>query len=50
VEAAITIIESERYPIHEMVACKYPLNKAADAICAFIERPHDFIRVGLTPE
>ena len=49
VEAAVKIIESERYPIHEMVACKYPLDKAADAITAFIERPQDFIRVGLSP-
>jgi threonine dehydrogenase-like Zn-dependent dehydrogenase len=49
VEAAVKIIESGRYPIERMVACTRPLAEAEQALRQFIDRPRDFIRIGLKP-
>ncbi len=50
VEAAIRILESGRYPIEQMVTCTYPLERAEQALHAFIERPRDFLRIALKPQ
>lgn len=49
VEAALKIIESGRYPIHKMVGRIYPLADAEPALRHFIERPHEYVRIGLDP-
>ncbi len=49
VEAAVKIIESGRYPVHEMVTCTLPLAQAEQALRRFIDSPRDYIRIGLEP-
>jgi len=49
VERAVSIINSNRYPIENMVTHVFPLEEAETAIKFFINNPQETIRVALDP-
>jgi threonine dehydrogenase-like Zn-dependent dehydrogenase len=49
VEPALKIIETNRYPIGEIVERTYPLEQAEAALKAFIAAPQECIRVAIQP-
>jgi len=49
VEKAVSIINSNKYPIEKMVTRVFPLKEADDAINYFINNPQENIRVAIDP-
>lgn len=49
VERAVSMINSNKYPIEEIVTNVFPLGEAETAIRFFINNPQENIRVALNP-